>query len=155
MALVAVVAIAIHAAASGSTSVVYQAGEQGAVGTIQQLQQAEEKGESSTWCFLASSDDSGTCQALLANGYSTSESATIRSQIPQISISDPAGGNSSYTFSLIYQGRTYPGVTLDWTGQRWELSPDLYYGALNDSGVFCAVIETAHHLGALVGVPFG
>jgi hypothetical protein len=155
VALVAVVGLAIHAATGGSNSVVYQTGAQGAAGTLQHLQQAEENGNASDWCFLASSNDSSTCQNLLENGYSSPESAGIRGQVSDISIGPPAGGGEGYTFNLTYDGHSYPGVPLEWTGQRWQLSPEVYYAALNDGGIFSAVVETAKGQGALLGVPFG
>ncbi len=142
----------IHAALGSATDVVYQAGVQGATGTVQQLQKAEQNGDSSSWCFLASSHDSSTCEALISNGYTTTQSQQLRDQISQITIGSPSGSGGTYTYNLIYQGRNYP-VQMTWTGQRWELNPMDYYGALNDGGMFLAVIETAQGKGAFLGVP--
>jgi hypothetical protein len=154
VALIAV--LGVHALVkSSSSSVVYEAGAAGATATLRQLQQAEANGDASSWCMLASSNDSSTCQSLLSNGYSSPESAKIRSQVPQISVSEPTGSGDSYSFTLTYQGHSYPDVQLIWTGQRWELSPTIYYAGVNDGGVFSAVIETAHGQGAILGVPLG
>jgi hypothetical protein len=143
----------IHAATSSATDVVYKAGVAGATGTVQQMRQAEQKGNASTWCFLASSNDSSTCQALVGNGYTSSSSQQIRNQIPQISIGEPQGNGDTYTYDLIYAGHSYP-VQMVWTGKRWQLNPGQYYAALNDDGVFSAVVEVAHGDGALFGVIF-
>lgn len=152
--LVAVVLLyfGVHAATASATGVVYKAGVAGATGTVQQMQQAEQKGDSSAWCFLASSHDSSTCQALIGNGFSTTESQQLRDQISQITIGSPSGGGGSYTYDLIYQGHSYA-VLMSWTGQRWQLNPVDYYGALMDGGMFTAVVEVAQGKGAFFGVP--
>jgi hypothetical protein len=157
IAVVATAAVGIHIATSSSSSqgIVYTAGAPGAKGTIAQMQQAEEAGDASSWCFLASSNDSSTCQALLSNGYSAPDSAAIRGQVADVTISQPSGGGDGYTFSLGYQGHSYPGVPLEWTGQRWQLSPAIYDICLNNGGLFASVVETAKGEGALFGIPFG
>jgi hypothetical protein len=157
LAVLAVVGIGtgLHeASGSSGQSVVFESGAPGAAGTLRQLQQAEEQGDAATWCFLASSTSSSTCEGLLSNGFSTGASAQDRDQLSQISIGQPAGGGDTYTFTLGYRGHGYR-VQLEWTGQRWELNRLIYLGALNDGGVFTAVIETAEGKGAILGVPVG
>ena len=107
------------------------------------MQQAEEQGDASTWCYLASSTSSSTCVGLISNGFSTSTSAQYRSQASGITIGPPAGSGSVYKFTLGYRGHGYP-VQLEWTGQRWQLNRLTYLGAVNDGGLFTAVIETAN-----------
>jgi hypothetical protein len=154
--LVAVVLLyfGIHAATGSATDVVYKAGVAGATGTVQQMQGAEQKGDASTWCFLASANDSSTCQALMGNGFTTTESQQLRDQIPQISIGSPTGSGGTYTYDLIYQGHSYA-VQMVWNGKRWQLNQLQYYGGLNDGGIFTAAIEVAHGKGAFFGVPTG
>lgn len=155
VAVVSVGAFGIHLATNSSSArgIVYTAGAQGAAGTVQQMQQAEEAGNASSWCFLASSADSGTCQGLMSNGYTSTRSATIRAQVPDITVDQPSGSGDSYTINLIYKGHSYP-VALEWTGQRWQLNSVDYLAALNNGGLFASVIETATGTGALFGVPF-
>lgn len=152
--LVAVVLLyfGIHAATGSATDVVYKAGVAGATGTVQQIQKAEQKGDAASWCFLASANDSSSCQALLGNGFTTTNSQQLRSQISQISIDSPSGSGGTYTYNLIYQGRSYA-VQMVWNGKRWELNPLDYYGGLNDGGIFTAVIEVAQGKGAFIGIP--
>lgn len=146
--------LTVNSLSSSSKSIVYTAGEQGAVGTVQQMQQAEETGDASSWCFLASAGDSGTCQSLLSNGFSTSASAAIRSKVADITVGQPSGSGETYTFNLVYKGRNYP-VAFEWTGQRWQLSDTAYDLSVNNGGLFASVIETADGTGAIFGVPIG
>jgi hypothetical protein len=153
--LTSVGAIGYHVATSSSSGgIVYTPGVSGAVGTIQQMQQAEESGDASAWCFLASSSDSSTCQDLLSNGYSSPHSPSIRTQVADVTIGEPTGSGETYTFNLTYQGHSYPGVSFEWTGQRWQLSSVIYLAALNNGGLFASVVETGTGTGAILGIPF-
>ena len=142
----------IHQALT-SSSVVNTAGVAGATGTLQQLQQAEQNNDPSSWCFLASSSDSATCRSLLGEAWETGGSQSDRSQIGQIGIGAASGSGETYTFNLQYRGHSY-GVEMQWTGERWELLPEMYDFAIMDGGIFTAVIETSAGQGAILGMPF-
>lgn len=138
--------------AVGPSSIVETAGVAGATGTLRQLQQAEQNGDSSSWCFLASSHDSGTCRAALGAGWKSSGSVANRKHVNEIAIGTPTGGGNTYVFALEYRGHTYGGVEMQWDGQRWELLPGMYDLALVDGGVFSAVLETAQGQGSFFGI---
>lgn len=152
--VLALVGYGVHAAITPS-SIVNTAGEAGAHGTLQQIQQAEEKGDSSSWCFLASSNNSQTCRAALGAGWMSSGSVANRSRVGEIAIGGPTNGSSgdTYVYSLSYQGHAYGGVEMQWDGQRWELLPGIYDLALVDGGIFSAVLETAQGQGSFFGIP--
>lgn len=135
------------------SSIVETPGQAGATGTLQQIQRAEESGDSSSWCFLASSHNSQTCRAALGAGWMSNGSIANRGHVGEITIGTPTGGGDTYVYAFEYQGHTYGGVEMQWNGQRWELLPGIYDVALVDGGIFTAVLETASGQGSFFGIP--
>lgn len=154
--VLALIGYGVHKALTPS-SIVDTPGVSGATGTLQQIQQAEESGDSSSWCFLSSSHNSQTCRAALGAGWMSNGSIANRGHVNEITIGGPTNGggssSSTYVYSLDYRGHAYGGVEMQWNGQRWELLPGIYDLALVDGGVFTAVLETAQGQGSFFGIP--
>src|SRR5579883_3225858 len=150
--VLALIGYGVHEVITPS-SIVETSGQAGASGTLQQIQQAEEKGDSSSWCFLASSHNSQTCRAALGAGWMSNGSIANRSHVDEITIGTPTGSGSTYVFALEYRGHAYGGVEMQWDGQRWELLPGIYDLALGDGGIFTAVLEAAQGQGSFFGIP--
>jgi hypothetical protein len=149
--VLALIGYGVHETISPS-SIVETPGQAGATGTLQQIQQAEESGDASSWCFLASSHNSQTCRAALGAGWMSNGSVANRGHVNEISISAPTGGGDTYVYSLDYRGHAYGGIEMQWNGQRWELLPGIYDVALVDGGVFAALLEAVQGQGSFFGI---
>jgi hypothetical protein len=148
-------AVVYGTTSSGAADVVHTAGESGAKGTLLAMRDAELHGDATRWCYLASEKNTSTCRALMANSFSTSQSTSDRTEIPDIDVRSAGGSGNGYTFAMVKDGHSYP-VPMAWTGRRWELSPGLVYTlAVNNGGIFLSVIETRKGQGSILGIPFG
>jgi hypothetical protein len=148
-------AVVYGTSSSGTGDIVHTAGEAGAKGTLLAMRDAEIHGDATHWCFLASEKNSATCQALMANSFSTPQSVSDRTQLRDIDVRSTGVSGNGYTLAMVKDGHSYP-VPMAWTGSRWELSPGLVYTlAINNGGIFLSVIETRKGQGRIFGIPFG
>jgi hypothetical protein len=133
--------------AISSSDITQQAGLSGATGTLQQIRQAELDENPSTYCRLASQNNSNACRSFMSASFATT-SATVKAQLPSVAFGAGSGSSETVGFPVLVGTRQIGRIDMEWTGSRWQLEAGEYDMLLLDGGLLHGAVEAVDGTGS-------